>query len=158
MWLTPRLRNSETPLRNDRFWNPLSELAPTMAEMFHMPEKWLAGETSFVPSIDLQETDNAYVVRAEMPGIDPNNVNISVSNGALELQGEKREEKESGEKGNAWTERRYGAFHRHIPLDQEIKEEEIKATYKDGILRIEVPKAEKSTSRKTIPIETEQSS
>jgi HSP20 family molecular chaperone IbpA len=91
MWLTPRLRNSETPLRNDRFWNPLSELAPTMAEMFHMPEKWLAGETSFVPSIDLQETDNAYVVRAEMPGIDPNNVNISVSNGALKLQGERRE-------------------------------------------------------------------
>lgn len=158
MWLTPRLRNPETPLRNDRLWNPLAEIAPTMAEMFRMPERWLEGEASFIPSIDLQETDNAYVLNAELPGIDPNNVNISVHNGTLDIQGEKKEEKESGEKGNAWTERRYGAFHRRIPLDQQIKEDEVKATYKDGILRIEVPKAGRSSGSKTIPIETEQSS
>lgn len=76
----------------------------------------------------------------------------------MDLKGEKREEKESGEKGNSWTERRYGTFHRRIPLDQEIKENEIKATFKNGVLRIKVPKAEDASGSKTIPIETEQSS
>ncbi len=155
MWLTPRLRNQETPRRDDRFLNPLRDIAPTMAEMFRMPERWLEEEASFVPSIDLQETDNAFVVRAEMPGIDTNNVNISVKNGVLDLRGEKKEEKESGKKGDYWTERRYGAFHRQIPLDQEIKEDEIKATYKEGILRIELPKAEEASGSKSIPIKTE---
>ncbi len=158
MWLTPRIRNQETPRRDDRFLNPLRDIAPTMAEMLRRPERWLEEESSFVPSIDLQETNNAYVVRAEMPGIDPNNLNISVKNGVLDLKGEKKEEKESGEKGDYWTERRYGAFHRRIPLDQEIKEDEVKATYKEGILRIELPKAEEAAGSKSIPIKTEQSS
>ena len=56
------------------------------------------------------------------------------------------------------TERLYGVFHRRIPLDQEIKEDEVKASYKDGILRIEMPKAEEAKGGKSIPIETEQSS
>ncbi|MGM0760096.1 MAG: Hsp20/alpha crystallin family protein [Thermodesulfobacteriota bacterium] len=158
MWLTPKLTNTDTTLRQDRRLDLLTNEAPTIAEMFCMPERWLEEETSFVPSIDLQETDNAYVINAEMPGMDPNNVNITVNNGVLDLKGEKKEEKESGETGNTWTERRYGAFHRRIPLDQEIKEDEVKASYKDGILRIEVPKAEKAKGGKSIPIETDQSS
>lgn len=157
MWLTPRSRDLETPLRDDRFLDPLKDIAPTMAEMFRMPQRLLEEENTFVPNIDLQETDNAYVISAEMPGINPNDVDISVNNGMLDLKGEKKEEKESGEKGNYWTERRYGAFERRIPLDKEIKEDEIKAKYKDGILRIEVPKAEKAKSSKSIPIETEES-
>lgn len=155
MWLTPRLRNQDNTLRQDRRWNPLMEIAPTMAEMFRMPERLLEDEISFVPSMDLQETDKSYVLTAEMPGMDPNNVDISVRNGVLELKGEKKEEKESDQTGNGWTERRYGAFHRQIPLDQEIKEDEVKATYKNGVLRIEVPKADEGKSGKSIPIETE---
>ena len=76
-------------------------------------------------------------------------------NGVLELKGEKKVEKDSDQSGGGWTERRYGAFHRQIPLDQEIKEDEVKATYKNGILRVEVPKAEAGRSGKSIPIETE---
>jgi HSP20 family protein len=158
MWLTPRLRNPDTNLRQNRRLDPLTNVAPGIAEMFRAPERWLEEEMSFVPSIDLQETDNAYVVKAEMPGIDPKNVNISVENGVLDLKGEKKEEKESGETGNAWTERLYGAFHRRISLDQEIKEDEVKASYKDGILRIEMPKTEGGKGGKSIPIETEESS
>ena len=158
MWLTPRLRNTDTNLRQNRRLDPLTNVAPGIAEMFRMPEKWMEEEMSFIPSIDLQETDNAYVARAEMPGIDPKNVNISVQNGVLDIKGEKKEEKESGETGNTWTERLYGAFHRRIPLDQEIKEDEVKASYKNGILRIEMPKAEKAKGGTSIPIETEQGS
>ena len=157
MWLTPKLRNPDTNLRQGRHLDPLTTMAPAIAEMFRTPERWLEEEASFVPSIDLQETDNAYVINAEMPGMDPNNVNISVQNGVLDLRGEKKEEKESGGTGNGWTERRYGAFHRRIPFDQEIKEDEVKASYKNGVLRIEVPKAEKASGGKSIPIETEQS-
>jgi HSP20 family protein len=131
------------------------EIAPEMAEMFRMPESLFGEDVSFVPSMDMQETDSAYVLTAEMPGIDPQNVDISVRNGVLELKGEKKEEKDSDQTGNGWTERRYGAFHRQIPLDQEIKEDEVKATYKNGILRIEVPKAEAGSGGKSIPIETE---
>ncbi|MFO7802814.1 MAG: Hsp20/alpha crystallin family protein [Desulfovermiculus sp.] len=155
MWLTPRLRNQDTNLRQDRRWDPMREIAPTMADMFRMPERLLGEEMSFVPTMDMQETDNAYVLTAEMPGMDPKNVDISVRNGVLELKGEKKEEKESDQTGTGWTERRYGAFHRQIPLDQEIKEEEVKATYKNGVLRIEVPKAETGGGGKSIPIETE---
>ncbi len=158
MWLTPRLRNPDTNLRQNRRLDPLTNMAPGLAEMFRMPERWLEEEMAFAPSIDLQETENAYVVRAEMPGIDPKDVDISVHNGVLDVKGEKKEEKESGETGSRWTERLYGAFHRRIPLDQEIKEDEVKASYKDGILRIEMPKAEKAKGGKSIPIETEQSS
>jgi HSP20 family protein len=131
------------------------ELAPEMADLFRLPERLLGEEADFVPSMDFQETDNAYVLTAEMPGIDPKDVEVSVRNGLLELKGEKKEEKESGQSGASWTERRYGAFHRQIPLDQEIKEDEVKATYKNGVLRIEVPKAEAGSRGKTIPIETE---
>ena len=156
MWLTPRLRNQETtPLRQDRRWNPMMDMFPSMADMFRMPERMLEEEMSFVPSMDLQETDKHYVLTAEMPGMDANNVDISVRNGVLELKGEKKEEKESGESGNGWSERRYGAFHRQIPFDQEIKEDEVKAVYKDGVLRIEVPKAESGKRGTSIPIETE---
>lgn len=155
MWRTPRLRNQDTNLRQDRRWDPFTEMAPTMADMFRMPERLLGEEMSFVPTMDMQETDNAYVLTAEMPGMDPKNVDISVRNGALELKGEKKEEKESDQSGTGWTERRYGAFHRQIPLDQDIKEEEVKATYKNGVLRIEVPKAETGGGGKSIPIETE---
>jgi len=102
-------------------------------------------------SMDLQETDNSYVLTAELPGIDPQNIDISVRNGVLELKGEKREEKESDQSGTGWTERRYGAFHRQIPFDQEIKEDEVKASCKNGILRIEVPKAEAGSGGKSIP-------
>jgi len=158
MWLTPRLRNTDTNLRQNRRLDPLTNVAPGIAEMFRMPEKWMEEDMSFVPSIDLQDADTAYVARAEMPGIDPQNVNISVQNGVLDIKGEKKEEKESGETGNTWTERLYGAFHRRIPLDQEIKEDEVKASYKDGILRIEMPKAEKAKGGTSIPIETEQGS
>ena len=155
MWRTPRLRNQDTNLRQDRRWNPLMEMAPEMTDIFRLPERLFGEELPFVPSMDMQETDNAYVLTAEMPGIDPQNVDISVRNGVLELKGEKKEEKESDQSGGGWTERRYGAFHRQIPLDQEIKEDEVKATYKNGILRVEVPKAAAGRSGKSIPIETE---
>jgi HSP20 family protein len=131
------------------------EVAPEMTDIFRMPERLFGEEVSFVPSMDLQETENAYVLTAEMSGIDPQNVDISVRSGALELKGEKKEEKESDQTGTGWTERRYGAFHRQIPLDQDIKEDEVKATYKNGILRIEIPKAESCSGVKSIPIETE---
>jgi HSP20 family protein len=155
MWRTPRIPNSNTAPRQDRRWNPLMEFAPEMADLFRIPERLLGEEVDFVPSMDFQETDNEYVLTAEMPGIDPKNVEVSVRNGVLELKGEKKEEKESGQSGSSWTERRYGSFHRQITLDQEIKEDEVKATYKNGVLRIEVPKAESGSGGKSIPIETE---
>ena len=155
MWLTPRIRNNDTGLRQDRRMNPMMDIAPAMAELFNRPERWLEDQMSFVPSLDMHETDSAYVLNAEMPGMNPENVDVSVHNNVLELRGEKKEEKEAGENENAWKERRYGAFHRRIPLDQEIDEDKVKASYKDGVLRMEVPKAKTGAGSKNIPIETE---
>lgn len=155
MWRTPRIQNTNVAPRQDRRWSPLMEFAPEMADLFGMPERLLGVEADFVPSMDFQETDNEYVLTAEMPGIDPKNVEVSVRNGVLELKGEKKEEKESGQSGSRWTERRYGSFHRQITLEQAIKEDEVKAIYKNGVLRIEVPKAESGSGGKSIPIETE---
>ncbi|ACV69634.1 Hsp20/alpha crystallin family protein [Desulfohalobium retbaense] len=158
MWLTPRIRNEHTPLREGRRWDPMHEMVPALAEMFNSPERWLDNEIAFVPSLDMEETNDAYILTAEMPGIEPENIDVTVRNGVLELKGEKKEEKESGEKGNSWKERRYGAFHRRIPLEQDINEDEVKGTFKDGVLRIEVPKAQSDVGGKTVPIETAYSS
>jgi HSP20 family protein len=91
------------------------------------------------------------VIRAELPGVDPEkDVELTVSDGALYLQAERREEERH--KGKGWHRRelRYGSFSRTIPLPAGVKETDIKATYKDGMLEIRIPVPKESTTR--VPI------
>jgi HSP20 family protein len=100
------------------------------------------------PALDVAETPESFVVKAEVPGIDPKEIDISVTGNTLTLKGEKQEEKE--EKGKNWrrVERSYGSFHRSVTLPVAIKAEKIEAESKDGVLTITLPKSVEALPKK----------
>ncbi len=94
------------------------------------------------------------VVRVEMPGIDPDkDVQISVSDHTLHLQAERREESKTEDKGRYRSDFRYGSFSRTVPLPVGTTEEDVKATYKDGILEVRIPIDRAAANAKRVPIQ-----
>lgn len=96
------------------------------------------------PSLDIEEDDEAYHLKAEIPGIEEKDVDVSLKNGTLTIKGEKKYENEKKTRNSLVCERRYGSFSRSVQLPENIKGEQIKAAYKNGILSIDIPKAEKT--------------
>jgi HSP20 family protein len=108
--------------------------------------------TAWNPSVDIFETENDVVVKAELPGMDPKSIDIRFENNVLLLKGERHFEKETKEENYHRVEREYGSFSRAFSLPMAVKEEKITAEYKDGILKIVLPKKEE-VKPKTIKIE-----
>jgi HSP20 family protein len=102
------------------------------------------GRGRFTPALDVEETEDNITVSAEVPGMDKNDIEITVTNGVLTLRGEKREETEEGEGQYHRVERRYGRFERAIPLPDYADQENIDATYHNGVLTLDIPKTEKA--------------
>jgi HSP20 family protein len=100
--------------------------------------------TEWVPPVEMFETDNEVIVKAALPNIDPKHVDITVTNEAITLKGETKHEDE--QKGRNYFRRElvYGTFLRTLPLLTEVKGTEAKATYKDGVLEVKVPKSERA--------------
>ena len=114
----------------------------------------LATTKKFQPAFDFSETDSEFIIKAEVPGIDPHDVDISLSGDLLTIKGEKKEEKEESGDGFRRTERSFGSFSRTIRLPGEVREEGVKAEYKHGVLDLRLPKAESAKRRSVkIPIE-----
>jgi len=93
------------------------------------------------PSIDVEETESAYKVTAEIPGMDANDIDLNLRDNVLTLSGEKRQEQTSEEGGRKWTERSYGKFQRAIPFETEIDADRIEANCRNGVLTITLPKS-----------------
>src|SRR5207302_10961521 len=95
------------------------------------------------PAVEMFESDHEVVVRAELPDVDPKQVEITVTSDAITLKGERKHEQE--EKGRNYYRRelRYGTFARTLPLGTEVKSGDAKATYKDGVLEVKNPKSER---------------
>jgi HSP20 family protein len=108
--------------------------------------------TAWNPSVDILETDNDVVVKAELPGLDPKSIDVRLENNVLLLKGDRHFEKETKEENYHRIEREYGSFSRAFSLPMAVKEEKITAEYKDGILKIVLPKKEELKPR-TIRIE-----
>ena len=88
---------------------------------------------------------NTLVIRAEAPGLDPEkDIDVSVVDGALQIRAERKEEKEEKGKDSYRSEFRYGSFLRTLPLPQDVKEQDIKASYKDGVLEVRTPLPEQA--------------
>ncbi len=107
--------------------------------------------SAFAPRIDITETTNSYEITAELPGAKKEDVHVSLENGVLSLQAEtKQESKEESEGTVIRQERRYGTFYRSFDLGSQVHEQDIQATFSDGVLKIVAPKhtQEESTSRK----------
>ena len=93
------------------------------------------------PRVDVEETDDEYRVSAELPGIDENDVNVTLTNGVLTIRGEKKAEREEKDRSYYLSERSFGSFRRAIPLPSEIDEDKVEAQFKNGVLTIRLPKS-----------------
>ena len=117
------------------------------------PVTWRSTAEAIQPSIDVTESEKAFLVTAELPGVEEKDVEVSLSDDVLTLKGEKRLSKEEKEKDYMRMERSYGAFYRSIPFPTRIDENAVKAEYKNGVLTVVCPKApEAIKATKKIPI------
>ncbi len=105
------------------------------------------------PYIDLTETEDAFLVRGELPGIDPKEIDIDLAGRTLTLKGEKRRERKEEDETHRLIERSYGCFRRTVELPAEVKPEEVSATYKNGVLTVTLPKSERARTKR-IPVKT----
>jgi HSP20 family protein len=99
------------------------------------------------PHIDVEETDQAYIVTAEVPGLDEKNIDLNLRENVLTISGEKREERSDKQRGAAYAERFYGQFKRTIPLDLELDEAKVDAKFKNGVLTVILPKSQKPEAK-----------
>lgn len=98
--------------------------------------------TDWLPPVDIIEDTKEYTIKAELPGLTKENVKVSVENGVLEIAGERKEEKEEKDKKHHRIERCYGSFRRSFTLPQDSSGENVTADFKDGVLKVHLPKDE----------------
>ena len=118
-------------------WRPLSELRHRVDQMFRDLSE--GGEGSWTPSIDVVRREDAIVVRADIPGIKPEDVKVTIEDEVLTVAGEHEEKSESKDERYVRRERRYGSFSRSMPLPRGVRAEDVKATTEDGVLEVTVP-------------------
>ena len=108
--------------------------------------QWAGGKWS--PAVELAEDEKELTVRAELPGIDPKDLDVSVVDNHLVLSGEKKESSETKEKGVYHSETRYGSFRRTLPLPEGVDTEHVDAQYSNGVLTLKLPKTAPSPQKK----------
>ena len=140
-------------------WEPFRDLLTTQDRfnrLFNETFSNLVGgeqlsPRAWAPPVDIFETDHDLVMKAELPGIDPKDVEVRVEDGTLYLKGERKYENEVKEENYHRLERSYGTFTRSFTLPNSISTEDIKAEYKDGVLTLTMAKREEAKP-KTIKI------
>ncbi|MBI5893902.1 MAG: Hsp20/alpha crystallin family protein [Deltaproteobacteria bacterium] len=145
-------------------WDPFKDLLSIQDRMNRLFDETLTrtgrGEGEelargvWSPAVDIYETDESIILKAEIPGIDKKEVSIEVKNNMLILKGERKFEKEIKEENYHRMERAYGAFQRTFTLPNIIEKENVKAKYKDGILEITLPKV-KGAKPKHVKVEVQ---
>jgi HSP20 family protein len=108
----------------------------------------LEGIGAWLPPVDVIEESDRIIFRAEMPGVDRNDIDIEMENGTLVLRGEKKQEKNANDGAAHRVERYYGSFSRSFVLPSTIDAEKIAATYRDGVLEVVLPKSEEAKPRR----------
>ena len=140
-------------------WDPFRDLSIMQERMNRMFEDagrgWRGDEpsstTTWSPAVDIYETENEIQVQAELPGVDRKDIALNLEKNVLTLKGERRFEKETKQENYHRIERAYGGFSRSFSIPAIVDEEKIRADYKDGILKIALPKKEQ-VKPKQIPI------
>ena len=132
--------------RNQNLWDPFDFVGDLQGELNRLFSRSLVKrngwERTFEPEMDVLEEKDHFIVKADLPGIKKEELGIKVEGRLLTLKGERKDEKETKEKNYYASERFYGSFTRTIELPTEIKADQVKATYKDGVLEITLPKTE----------------
>ena len=108
-----------------------------------------------MPAVDVAETDKAYEITAELPGLDEKNIEVKLANGVLSIKGEKQEDKEEKEKDYYRRERSFGSFERSLQVPDDVEEDKIAASFKNGVLSVTLPKsAEAQKQAKKIEVKS----
>jgi HSP20 family protein len=130
----------------DQMHNEMDEM---IQRFFGAPaEAKTNGMSVWAPNIDISETDKAFIVKADLPGVDPKDVEVSVREGVMTLRGEKREQREEKHKNYHRTERFVGQFYRSIPLPAGVDEESVAATSGIGVVTVTIPKKPEAQPKK----------
>lgn len=133
-------------------WREMATLRRAFEPFFDDPfatkflRPWRLDE--FEPEVDVAEDENAYIVKATIPGVKPEDVEVTMQNNVLTLKGEAKEDKEINEKNYQMRERRYGSFVRTLTLPAGVKTDKIEATHEDGVLTVRLPKIEAEKPKK----------
>lgn len=133
-------------------WNPISEFEDMMNRynrLFGLARtngeregKDLFSRSDWAPAVDIKETPEAFMVEAELPGMTKDDVKVTVHNGVLTIQGERKSEEETKDKKLHRVERFYGSFLRRFTLPDNVDENSVTANFKDGLLTLSIQKAE----------------
>ncbi|MDO8444510.1 MAG: Hsp20/alpha crystallin family protein [Deltaproteobacteria bacterium] len=144
-------------------WDPFRDIITLRERMdrmfedslsrFRIPEE-ATMPTFWSPSVDIYETDENIVLKAELPGVDKKEVSVEVKDNTLILKGERKREKEVKEENYHRVERSFGTFMRSFSLPVTVKQDQVKAKFKDGVLEVTLPKAEEA-KHKQVKVEVE---
>ncbi|WAL59751.1 Hsp20/alpha crystallin family protein [Thermocoleostomius sinensis] len=135
-------------------WEPLREINALQRQMNRLFDDVMSplsryedGNFTFFPPVELNETADAVHLKLETPGMEPKDLDVQVTAEAVSISGERKTETKTEENGVTRSEFRYGKFQRMIPLPARIDNQSVQAEYKDGILRLTLPKVEEEKNK-----------
>jgi len=138
-------------------WEPFAEIESLQKEMNRLFEQFtpsrrehLFGD-SFVPAVEVEEGDDSINLKVELPGLKPEDIDIQISADAVSITGERKTESKTEENGMTRSEFHYGRFQRVVPLSAQVQTNAVDADYKDGILKLHLPKNEEE-QRKVVKV------
>jgi len=105
-------------------------------------------EGTLMPAINISENEKEYVITSEIPGVDAKDLDVTLTDGILTIKGEKKQENEENEENYHRIERHYGSFERSFRIPEKVKTDKLDATYKDGVFKLSLPKAEVVEAKK----------
>ncbi|MGQ9858503.1 MAG: Hsp20/alpha crystallin family protein [Thermodesulfobacteriota bacterium] len=136
-------------------WRDRSELSSLRREIDSLFDRFFEGwpfrttaTRQWIPSVDVSETAKEVIVQAELPGMDPKDIDISIQGNVLTLKGERKQEKEEEGANYHRIERSFGSFSRTLQLPAEVDMDKVSAVYRNGILKITMPKTEAASVRR----------
>jgi HSP20 family protein len=135
-------------------WKPFREISTLRKEMDNLLNRFF-GKSSLAeafggewsPTMDVSETASSIVVKAELPGLEVKDIDVSMSGDVLTIKGEKRKEQEEKDEHHHYSERYYGSFQRSFRLPTTIQSDKIEASFEKGILKITLPKTEEAKKK-----------
>lgn len=135
-----------------RRWSPMRDMMRLRSELDRLFEENYEGNRSQAGhwglSLDVAEKEDEYVVRASLPGMDPEDIDVTLTNNMLTIQGETQSDKTTTEDQYHMRERRYGRFSRTISLPSDVDSDKVECTYENGVLTLHAPKTETARSRR----------
>lgn len=149
------MRKALTPWRPRELSTLHQEIDDLFSHFFGPDEPWFAGtwERSLTPVIESYVKDGELVVKADLPGIDPKDVELSIESDRLHIKGERKKEEERKERDYLYREVSFGRFERIVPLPAGVDPDTVNATYHDGVLEIRM-RAPREMVAKKVPIKT----